>query len=190
MNILFASANKNKILEVKSILSDHNVISLSEVDFHEDIEETGSTYEENAKIKGLAISKMFPDYLVVADDSGIEFDCFGDLPGVYSHRFMSELTERERNLRVIEKANETGLRQAKYVCCMVTYKNGEHLDTAQSEVYGEVTAELHEGRLFAYDSIFKTDEYKSWDVMPAELKNKISHRRFALLSVAQFINSL
>ena len=92
--IIFATGNKNKMIEIREILKDLDaeILSMKEAGISIDIEENGATFEENSQIKAEAVAKECPDAIVLADDSGLEIDYLNKEPGVYSARYMGEDT--------------------------------------------------------------------------------------------------
>lgn len=187
--IIIASHNEAKIKEMKGILGECEMLTLTDIGMLEDIEETEMTYAGNAELKLLEVVKFtkgtkYEDYIIIADDSGIEFDCLDGMPGVYSQRFMSRISEQERNKFIIDVANTTHEYEAKYIC-NIAYKlpNENKVKHVVGESVCTVQNEMIIGRNFAYDSILKSNEVDSnenLDNIPLELKNKISHRAKAI----------
>ena len=104
--IILASNNKNKVIEVKEILKDYEIVSLKEAGIDVDVEENGTTFEENALIKARAIAKLTGE-ITMADDSGLEIDYLNKAPGVYSARFMGHDTSYDiKNRALIEKLED------------------------------------------------------------------------------------
>ena len=96
MKIIVATNNKGKAKEIKKILKEYDVITLEEAGINIDIEETGETFSENAKIKAREVSK-YTDEIVLADDSGLSIKCLDGFPGVRTHRFLGENATDEDN---------------------------------------------------------------------------------------------
>ncbi len=177
--VIFATNNLGKLKEVKSIFSDTNleIISLKEIGFNEDIEETGSTFEENAFIKADTIFKEY-NLPVIADDSGLKVDQLNGEPGVYSARYAGEnVTYRDNNLKLIsELENFTPPHYAKFVCCAV-YVDGEKRESVMGELPGEIIKEFRGENGFGFDPIFVPKDTKlTLAEMGLYEKNKISHR--------------
>lgn len=184
MEIIFASQNKGKIKEVRKIFEDSivNIISLDELRYSKDIEETGATFEENALIKAKEIFNQFKKP-VIADDSGLMVDQLNGEPGVYSARYAGENCSYEDNnqklLRELAKYNEPHI--AKFVCCAV-YFDGIKEIIEYGFLEGKIihNARGHNG--FGYDPIFvsnETKENKTLAELTLEEKTKISHRKKA-----------
>ena len=190
--ILIASNNPHKIDEISAILQPFGyiVVSLKELGIEIDVEETGKTFLENAKLKVEAL-KPYWDYDILADDSGIEFSCLNGLPGIYSARFLGEDTpyniKNELILQLMEKQTD---RQARYVCCIAIYHHGE-IYTFEAYLGGSIAFSAKGNYGFGYDPIFYLPKY---DCNLAELipskKNEISHRSQALKMVEEFLGNV
>lgn len=185
IKIIFASNNEGKIKEVKQICSDMNVeiISMKEAGIELDIEENGTTFEENALIKAEAIMKV-TGQVTIADDSGLEVDYLGGEPGVYSARYMGHDTPYDiKNQAIIDrlKGVEEKDRTARFVCAMaVVFPDGRHF-TTRGTMEGIIGYEIKGSNGFGYDPIVYLPQYQktSAELSPEE-KNKISHRGEAL----------
>ena len=185
IKIIFASNNEGKIKEVKQICSDMNVeiISMKEAGIELDIEENGTTFEENALIKAEAIMKV-TGQVTIADDSGLEVDYLGGEPGVYSARYMGHDTPYDiKNQAIIDrlKGVEEKDRTARFVCAMAAvFPDGRHF-TTRGTMEGVIGYEIKGNNGFGYDPIVYLPQYQktSAELSPEE-KNKISHRGEAL----------
>ena len=184
MKVIIASNNKGKIKEYKELLEPmgYEVLSQSEANINLEVEETGNTYEENAKLKAEAIYKL-TNTAVLADDSGISIDYFDGAPGVYSARFKPELNQDEKNQYVIsEMKNAEGEeRNAQFVCCIYFIKeNGERI-IVQGICNGVIANESKGSNGFGYDPIFQVESIgKTMAEISDEEKNRISHRAIAI----------
>lgn len=177
--VIFATNNLGKLKEVKSIFSDTNfeIVSLKEMGFNEDIEETGSTFEQNAFIKADTIFNKYK-LPALADDSGLMVDHLNGEPGVYSARYAGEnVTYRDNNLKLIsELSNFNPPYFAKFVCCAV-YVDGKNRESVLGELQGEIIKEFRGMNGFGFDPIFIPYGYEiTLAEMSLEEKNKISHR--------------
>ena len=183
--IILASNNKGKIAEVKEILKDMNVevISMKEAGLDVDIEENGSTFEENALIKAEAIMKMTGE-ITIADDSGLEVDYLNKEPGIYSARYMGHDTSYDiKNNAIIQRlegVNRTD-RSARFVCAMaVVFPDGKNI-IARGTMEGLIADKPMGENGFGYDPIMYLPEYQKTSAqLSSEEKNKISHRGKAL----------
>ena len=182
MKVLLASNNGHKIKEIKEILGDFfDVVSLHEAGVESDPEETGATFEENARIKAVAGMKA-SGMPCIADDSGLEVFALDGLPGVMSARYAGghgdDSANNEKLLRELENASD---RSARYVCviCMA-FPNGHEI-VARGECRGTILKEaLGEGG-FGYDPLFFFPQFgKTFAEITAEEKNEVSHRKAAL----------
>ncbi len=184
--ILFATSNEGKMKEVRMIMADDmgiEVLSLKDLGIKADIEENGSTFEENAIIKATEISKL-SGMLTLADDSGLEVDYMNKEPGVYSARFMGEDTSYHiKNNEIIKRLeNAKGAeRSARFVCVIAAaFPDGEVL-TTRATIEGEIGYKEEGENGFGYDPIMYLPEYGTTTAgLPLEEKNKISHRGKAL----------
>jgi len=183
--IILASNNKGKIAEVKEILKDMNVevISMKEAGLDVDIEENGSTFEENALIKAEAIMKMTGE-ITIADDSGLEVDYLNKEPGIYSARYMGHDTSYDiKNNAIIQRLEgvKGTDRSARFVCAMaVVFPDGKNI-IARGTMEGLIADKPMGENGFGYDPIMYLPEYQKTSAqLSSEEKNKISHRGKAL----------
>lgn len=183
--IIFATGNEGKMKEVRMILKDLGlpVLSMKEAGVQTDIVEDGTTFEENAKIKAVAVQKL-TGALVLADDSGLEIDYLNKEPGIYSARYMGEDTSYSvKNANLISRL--AGVpdeqRTARFVCAIAAaFPDGEVL-TTRGTIEGIIGYEERGENGFGYDPIFYLPEYKkSTAELSPEEKNALSHRGRAL----------
>lgn len=182
MKVLLASNNGHKIKEIKEILGDFfDVVSLREAGVESDPEETGATFEENARIKAVAGMKA-SGMPCIADDSGLEVFALDGLPGVMSARYAGghgdDSANNEKLLRELENASD---RSARYVCviCMA-FPNGHEI-VARGECRGTILKEARGEGGFGYDPLFFFPQFgKTFAEITAEEKNEVSHRKAAL----------
>ena len=183
--IIFATGNEGKMKEVRMILKDLGlpVLSMKEAGVQADIVEDGTTFEENAKIKAVAVQKL-TGALVLADDSGLEIDYLNKEPGIYSARYMGEDTPYSvKNANLISRL--AGVpdeqRTARFVCAIAAaFPDGEVL-TTRGTIEGIIGYEERGENGFGYDPIFYLPEYKkSTAELSPEEKKALSHRGRAL----------
>lgn len=181
MELIFATHNKNKLKEVKAIFESTNFIikSLDEIGFNEEIEETGSTFEENALIKARKIFSLFHKP-VIADDSGLMVDQLNGEPGVYSARFAGENCTYEDNnkklLHILKSFPEP--HYAKFVCC-TAYIDSSNEIIEYGYLQGKIINQPKGINGFGYDPIFQPIEpyyEKTLAELSPDEKNQISHR--------------
>jgi|ERR1700722_1098057 len=191
--LLIATRNGNKTREISQILgSGWDVRDLSSLSHAPKIEETGATFEENAALKALAISKIFTG-LVLADDSGLEVDALAGAPGVYSARFAGpEANDAENRSLLIHQLKNLGGQEfsARFRCVMVLASQGEMLGSFAGIIKGKVILEERGNGGFGYDSIFIPHGYtETFSELQPEIKNSLSHRGRALAEVLEFLRS-
>lgn len=187
-SIILASNNKDKVKEVKEILKGYDIISMKEAGIDVDIEENGTTFEENALIKARAIMKL-TGQITMADDSGLEIDYLNKAPGVYSARFMGHDTSYDiKNKALIQKLEgvKGSDRSGRFVCAIaVCFPDGREI-VKRGTMEGLIAEEIKEDNGFGYDPIVYLPEYgrTSGELAPEE-KNKISHRGKALALIKE-----
>ena len=190
--IIFATSNEGKMKEIRMILADMNVevVSLKDAGITTEIEENGTTFEENAIIKAKAIMELTGE-IVLSDDSGLEVDYMDKAPGVYSARFMGEDTSYDiKNQYIIDKLKDAKEeeRTARFVCAIAcAFPDGEVV-TRRGTIEGVIAHEISGTNGFGYDPIFYVPEY---GCTTAELnpdhKNEISHRGKALKEMKEVL---
>ena len=183
MKVILASNNKHKLEEIKKILTPlgYEVVSQAEAGVDIDVEETGTTFEENAALKAKAVYDLTGN-AVISDDSGLEVDYLNGAPGVYSHRYAGEnATDADRCAKLLSELNgvETAKRTARFVCvlCFIDDK-GEKL-VIRGTVEGIIGTEPKGENGFGYDPVFMYGD-RSFAELSAEEKNTVSHRADAL----------
>lgn len=188
--IIFASQNKGKVEEVRHILNDLDIqiVSLSDIDGTIDIEETGTTFKENAFIKAKEVFDKFK-IPTIADDSGLVVEQLNGEPGVYSARYAGKQCDDHANNEKLltELKNYSEPHPAKFVCAAVYYDGKEKIN-AMGEIHGKIIDEERGKNGFGYDPLFIPIGYS---VTTAELepdvKNKISHRFNAFNELKKFL---
>jgi len=190
--IIFATSNEGKMDEIRAILKDVNVelVSLKDLGLNPEIEENGTTFEENAMIKAKIVMELTGE-MVLADDSGIEVDYLDKAPGVYSARFLGEKTSYNiKNQYIINQLSEAKEeeRSARFVCAIAcAFSNGE-IVTRRGTIEGYISRQICGSHGFGYDPIFYVPEYQCTTAeMTAEQKNEISHRGKALRAMKEVI---
>jgi len=191
MKLVFATNNKNKLYELRKILGDKiEIVSLSDIDFYEDIPEDYETLEENALQKALYIKDKF-GLDCFADDTGLEVEALNNRPGVYSARYAGEAKDSEKNMdKVLQELEKKDNRKAHFRTVIALVLNGTtHL--FEGRVNGEILRERHGSKGFGYDPIFQPQGYNlSFSEMGVDEKNKISHRAKAVEKLCEFLNSI
>ncbi len=191
--IIFATGNQEKMREIRQILFEleqmgWELLSMKEAGLVVDIEENGSTFEENAVIKAKAVAELAAERrieaVVLADDSGLEVDYMDRQPGVLSARFLGESTPYTvKNQYIIDRLAEAkgAERSARFVCVIAAVLPDGELLTEEACVEGQIAYKEEGEEGFGYDPIFYLPEYRTTTAgLSPEEKNKISHRGKAL----------
>ncbi|MEN3370250.1 MAG: XTP/dITP diphosphohydrolase [Verrucomicrobiota bacterium] len=182
--LLLATRNPHKTREFAEILGDEFVVrDLSEALDLPIVEETGATFEENAILKAVAISKHFPG-LIVGDDSGLEVDALNGAPGIFSARYAGEgATNAEKIAKVLGQlvSSDAGSRAARFRCVLVPARRGKVLRIFEGAVEGIIVAAPRGSAGFGYDPIFQPRGYdRTFGELSASEKNRMSHRAHAI----------
>lgn len=189
-DVLLASANKEKIEEIKKILGDLNINIKSLLDFDEvlQIEETGNSFFENAKIKVDEAYKVFK-IPVVADDSGLVVDQLNGAPGIYSARYAGDdVSYHQNNLKLLEELNNFPEPYKSRYHCTAVFFDGKDYKTTEGNIEGTIIKEFRGTNGFGYDPIFVPDGYnKTMAEISSEEKNNISHRKIAFERMKEFL---
>jgi XTP/dITP diphosphohydrolase len=182
--VLVSTRNAHKLVEIRQILGpSFELLDLSSVPALGEVEETGTTFEENAALKALAASAHF-DGWVLADDSGLEVDALGGAPGVRSARFSGEgATDVTNRALLLEKltAVPADQRSARFRCVIALARGGEVLAHFSGAVEGVIIQSEQGAGGFGYDPLFVPEGFgKTFAELGAETKNRLSHRGRAL----------
>lgn len=181
--IIVASTNQGKIKEIKAMLKDIDIEVLSMKDVLEqelEIEETGTTFKENALIKAQTIANIV-NKPVLADDSGLEVDALDKQPGIYSARFLGADTNYNIKNQYIIDALKDKERTARFVCAMALVIPGQEPILIEETMEGLINDKIEGANGFGYDPIFYFPPCQMTSAMMSmEEKNKYSHRAKAL----------
>ena len=196
VELVIATHNRHKTREIQHILGPE--FKVRDLRAHADvseIRESGTSFEENAKLKALAASKELPA-LVIADDSGLEVDALGGAPGVYSARYAgASATDRDKIDKLLRelarvRATDDG-RRARFRCVVALARNGHLLETFEGIVEGSIADEARGDSGFGYDPIFIPEGLKqTFGELPTQVKNTISHRAKAIRALADRLRRL
>ena len=191
MKLVFATNNLHKLKEVQEMLSNAiEVLSLKDIGCFEDIEETESTLEGNAKLKADYITEKY-GFDCFADDTGLEVEALDGNPGVYSARYAGEHGNAEKNMeKLLNELQNKSSRKAEFrTIIALNLRNKQYLFEGICD--GEILNEKSGVKGFGYDPIFKPkNASSSFAEMNSEEKNIISHRGIAIQELVQFLNSL
>ncbi len=188
-NIVFATNNKNKLREIRDIVgSKYNILSLSDINCHEDIPETADTIEGNALLKARFVKEKY-GYDCFADDTGLEVEALDNRPGVYSARFAGEDCNSENNInKLLSELKGIENRKARFRTVIALIK-GEIEEEFEGVIYGNISHERHGEGGFGYDKVFVPENYeKTFAEMLPEEKNSISHRAKATRLLIEYLN--
>ena len=192
MNLLLGTRNQHKTREFTQLLGPNFTLrDLTRTRDLPEIRENGRAFEDNAVIKAIAISKIFPHEMVIADDSGLEVDALNGAPGIFSARYDGENASDQRNveklLRELQGATE---RSARFRCVVALAKSGKLVTTVTGEVAGTITKSPLGENGFGYDPIFLPKGFEgTFAELPSETKNAISHRAKAVAELVRYFNS-
>lgn len=192
MKIVFATGNEGKMKEVREILADldYEILSMKEAGVYEDVDETGTTFEENAVLKAKGVKKLLKeDAIVMADDSGLEIDYLGGEPGIYSARYLGHDTSYDyKNSEILKKLDGVPdeERTARFVCAIAAVLPDGREIVKRGTIEGIIGHEIAGENGFGYDPIFFVPEFNctTAEISP-EQKNAISHRGKALRLVKE-----
>ena len=183
--IVLASNNEHKLKEFKKILSNYHIISLKDIAYFDDIEETGNTFEENALIKTKTIHQFLKEkdlnYTVIAEDSGLCVDALDGAPGIYSARYAGGHGNDQANRDKLQKDLVGKNKRAYFICTIIVdYPDGSY-KTFVGKTYGKICEEELGKKDFGYDCIFYSDDLKkTFGEASEEEKNSVSHRSRAI----------
>ena len=187
--LIFATNNTHKLSEIRHIMSgcDIEILSLSDINFFEEIAETCDTLEGNALQKAQFIYDRF-QMPCFADDTGLEVNALNGAPGVYSARYAGEKCSYQDNvIKLLHEMNEKADRTACFKTVIAYIENGEHR-FFNGELHGSILTEQRGKQGFEYDPVFMpTGYHQSYAEMEAPLKNSISHRYLAVKSFTDFL---
>ena len=197
MKLVFASNNAHKLEEVRRILSPLEVLSLREIGFEGEIDETGATLEENSRIKAEAVCNWLTTNdqrptttIVFADDTGLEIEALNGAPGVYTARWAGEpACDANNRKKALTELDGKDNRRARFRT-VVTVIGGGLNTQVEGEVRGTMATEERGDGGFGYDALFIPEGYdKTFAQLPAEVKNQISHRARAMEELRKVLSS-
>jgi XTP/dITP diphosphohydrolase len=191
--IVLATGNKGKLREFRGLLEGvfGNIVSLNDLESPPEVTEDGETFRENALKKARAIA-AYSGIPALADDSGLEVEALGGRPGVYSARYAGEgAVDTDNIAKLLSELQGVANRKARFVCFLALVTPDGKEITAEGTCEGVILTEPRGEGGFGYDPVFFLPEYdKTMAEIPAELKNKISHRARASESLAKILRGM
>ncbi|MGE3385147.1 MAG: RdgB/HAM1 family non-canonical purine NTP pyrophosphatase [Bdellovibrionales bacterium] len=188
-----ATTNQGKLSEFKSLLSGVDLHGASEMKVYSAPPETGATFVDNARIKARSMKAMKPGVWVVADDSGLEVDGLGKMPGVHSARYAGpKASDAENNAKVLKmlQIRSPLNRKARFVCAFVVFDPTGQEHVIDGVVEGSIAEKAVGQAGFGYDAIFIPEgESKTFGELGLAFKNKISHRGQAIRKLYELLQS-
>ncbi len=191
MKVVAATANLNKLREMREILTGFEIISEGEAGFLEEVEETGSTFLENALLKARVVSKA-TGLPALADDSGLCVEALHGAPGIYSARYAQKFAPADwaagNRAFLLHEMEGVVDRRAHFACAVaLVFPNGREI-TAEGSTHGEILLAERGESGFGYDPLFYSFELqKSFAEAAEEEKNAVSHRGRALRALAELL---
>jgi XTP/dITP diphosphohydrolase len=202
MRLLVATSNPHKLVEIRSLLPEVALVSLSDLPRVDEPEETGATFEQNAVLKAQYYDRQLQTYLrrqglapalTVAEDSGFVVDALGGEPGVQSARFLNpDASYPERFAEIFRRLAERpeAGRSGRFVCALVVVSDGNVVFTTEGIVEGEVAPEARGTRGFGYDPIFFYPPYgRTLAEVSQEEKLAVAHRGRAFRELRKWLHS-
>ena len=187
--LVIATRNAHKTQEIREMIGDrYKVLDVNDFPALPAVEETGTTFLENATLKAVAISREVTG-LVLSDDSGLEVDALGGAPGVWSSSYGGEEGNHPKNnARLLAEMAGKSDRVARFRCTMVLAKDGQVLADFSGTVEGRILEQPYGAGGFGYDPLFAPEGHdRSFAELGAEVKNALSHRGRALAKVVAWL---
>lgn len=191
--LILATNNKHKAVEFKQMLDGYEILSLADIGFTGDIDETGETTDENAKIKAVTVQKFCEergiDIPVIADDSGLFVNALGGEPGVHSARYAGDHNDEANRQKVLSNLEGKDDRSA-YFECAICYADRNGIKIVKGQTHGKITQEKIGDDRFTYDCIFYSDDLgKVFGVATEEEKDSVSHRGRAIEKLKEILKN-
>jgi XTP/dITP diphosphohydrolase len=192
--LLLATSNQGKLREAREILGDlpFDLLALSDCESIQPVAETGATFIENASLKAIGYASQ-THLLTLSDDSGLEIEALNGAPGVRSARYLGEGNSYSvRNQSLLAELQSHEKRAARFVCSIaIAASDGDLLSISTGVCDGRIATEPHGTEGFGYDPIFiPTGFENTFGELPAQIKNRISHRGRALAEAREFLSRL
>lgn len=192
MDLIIASNNKGKIKEFRNILGElgFTVFSQSEKNINIEVDETGTTFEENAILKAQAIYDKTHS-CVLSDDSGLEVESLNNQPGIYSARYKGLTRDEDLRKQILKDLEGITNRKARFICCICFIDETGEKHLFKGIWNGEIALQEEGANGFGYDPIFISEDSngKTTASMPAEFKEKYSHRAKAVKMLVEYLKN-
>ena len=191
MELVFATNNAHKLEEVRQILGERfELLSLSDINCHDDIPETGDTFQDNALQKARYVKEHY-GYDCFADDTGLEVKALGGAPGVHSARYAGDHDSEANMTKLLQELEKKPDRSAQFRTVVALILNGQEV-LFEGIVTGRIATERHYGESgFGYDPLFIPDGFtETFSQMSPESKNQVSHRGRAVRKLADYLKTL
>jgi XTP/dITP diphosphohydrolase len=187
--LIIATRNAHKTAEIRAMIGDRfEVLDVTSFPECPEIEETGTTFLENARLKAEGISRVIEGW-VLSDDSGLEVDALGGAPGVWSSSFGGEEGNHAlNNARLLREMEGKADRRARFRCTMVLAQGGKEVAHFSGTVEGTIIADARGAKGFGYDPLFVPEGHAAtFAELGDEVKNTLSHRARALTQAVEFL---
>ena len=188
--LIIATRNAHKTAEIRAMIGDRfEVLDVTSFPECPEIEETGTTFLENARLKAEGISRVI-DGWVLSDDSGLEVDALGGAPGVWSSSFGGEEGNHAmNNARLLREMSGKADRRARFRCTMVLARGGKEIANFSGTVEGTIIDDARGTKGFGYDPLFVPEGHAAtFAELGDEIKNSLSHRSRALTQAVEFLS--
>lgn len=190
--VVIATKNRGKVKDFETLFHPlgYEVVTMFDVAPNMEIEETGTTFEENAILKAEALSEALGK-IVIADDSGLAVDALNGEPGVYSARYAGDHDDDANIVKLLANLEGVTDRTARFVCVMAVAAPNQATYTVRGECVGEITTAKQGENGFGYDPIFYVPHlHKTMAQLTAEQKGEISHRGNALRKLQTMLGNV
>lgn len=190
--ILVVTTNQHKLAEIRALMhEEYTLVSLKDIGYSQEIIEDKPNFHDQVIVKVETLAQLYPDKIIMADDSGIEIEALEYQPGVHSARYKPELTQHERNVWICQQACEKGQYHAAFVCAMGCYVPHQPLFVTVNRCFGTIAHTPSHDYGFGYDPIFIPEGYhESFQTLPAAVKNQISHRAKAAQALMHYLQGV
>ena len=188
--LIIATRNAHKTAEIRAMIGDRfEVLDVTSFPECPEIQETGTTFLENARLKAEGISRVI-DGWVLSDDSGLEVDALGGAPGVWSSSFGGEEGNHAmNNARLLREMSGKADRRARFRCTMVLAQGGKEVANFSGTVEGTIIDDARGAKGFGYDPLFVPEGHAAtFAELGDEIKNSLSHRSRALTQAVEFLS--